>query len=218
MGKRIIIMKGGAAEYAVQRSRFIADTAAVRDEETAQAFLQEIKKKYYDARHHCYGWILEGGRRKKSGDDGEPSGTAGAPILTALERQGITDGLIVVTRYFGGIKLGTGGLTRAYAHAAAQGLAASTLAELQMLRRVAVTVAYPLFSPLENWLQKNEIRVADKSYAERVTVSLLLPPAEAAARQAELTDLTGGRAVWQDGGETQELIALTNEEKTSAGP
>ena len=106
MAKRIVIMTGGTAQYTVQRSRFITDTAAVRDEAAAQAFLQTIKKKYYDARHHCYGWIAAGGRRKKSGDDGEPSGTAGAPILAALERQGVTDGLIVVTRYFGGIKLG----------------------------------------------------------------------------------------------------------------
>lgn len=209
MGKRIIIMKGGAAEYAVQRSRFIADTAAVRDEETAQAFLQEIKKKYYDARHHCYGWILEGGRRKKSGDDGEPSGTAGAPILAALERQGITDGLIVVTRYFGGIKLGTGGLTRAYAHAAAQGLAASTLAELQTLRRFAVTVAYPLFSPLENWLQKNEIRVADKSYAENVTLTLYLTPDATETVKKAVADLTAGQACLKDQGEIETLVPLS---------
>lgn len=209
MGKRIVIMKGGAAEYAVQRSRFIADTAAVRDEETAQAFLQEIKKKYYDARHHCYGWILEGGRRKKSGDDGEPSGTAGAPILAALERQGITDGLIVVTRYFGGIKLGTGGLTRAYAHAAAQGLAASTLAELQTLRRVAVTVAYPLFSPLENWLQKNEIRVADKSYAENVTLTLYLTPDATETVKKAVADLTAGQACLKDQGEIETLVPLS---------
>lgn len=209
MDKRIVIMKGGAAEYAVQRSRFIADTAAVKDEETAQAFLQEIKKKYYDARHHCYGWILEGGRRKKSGDDGEPSGTAGAPILAALERQGITDGLIVVTRYFGGIKLGTGGLTRAYAHAAAQGLAASTLAELQMLRRVAVTVAYPLFSPLENWLQKNEIRVADKSYAENVTLTLYLTPDATETVKKAVADLTAGQACLKDQGEIETLVPLS---------
>ena len=209
MGKRIIIMKGGAAEYAVQRSRFIADTAAVRDEETAQAFLQEIKKKYYDARHHCYGWILEGGRRKKSGDDGEPGGTAGAPILTTLERQGITDGLIVVTRYFGGIKLGTGGLTRAYAHAAAQGLAASTLAELQTLRRVAVTVAYPLFSPLENWLQKNEIHVADKSYAENVTLTLYLTPDATETVKKAVADLTAGQACLKDQGEIETLVPLS---------
>ena len=209
MDKRIVIMKGGAAEYAVQRSRFIADTAAVKDEETAQAFLQEIKKKYYDARHHCYGWILEGGRRKKSGDDGEPSGTAGAPILAALERQGITDGLIVVTRYFGGIKLGTGGLTRAYAHAAAQGIAASTLAELQTLRRVAVTVAYPLFSPLENWLQKNEIRVADKSYAENVTLTLYLSPDATETVKKAVADLTAGQACLKDQGEIETLVPLS---------
>lgn len=208
MDKRIVIMTGGTAEYTVQRSRFITDTAAVRDEAAAQAFLQTIKKKYYDARHHCYGWIAAGGRRKKSGDDGEPSGTAGAPILAALERQGVTDGLIVVTRYFGGIKLGAGGLTRAYAHAAALGLAASALGELQILRCVAVTVAYPLVGPLENWLQKNEIPIADKNYAEKVTLILHLAPNAAEITKKAVADLTAGQAHLEDQGEIEALVPL----------
>ena len=217
MEKSIIIAKGATAEFTVQRSRFIANTAAAQDEREAQAFLQNIKKKYYDARHNTFAWRLCDGRQKSS-DDGEPGGTAGLPILTVMERQGVAGGIVVVTRYFGGIKLGAGGLVRAYGRAAALGLAASTLAELRRLRRVVVTIEYDLLSALENWSRQKEIRLADKSYAEKVTVSLLLPPAEAAARQAELIDLTGGRVVWQDGGETQALIALTNEEKPTAEP
>lgn len=217
MEKSIIIAKGATAEFTVQRSRFIANTAAARDEREAQAFLQNVRKKYYAARHNTFAWRLCDGRQKSS-DDGEPGGTAGLPILTVMERQGVAGGIVVVTRYFGGIKLGAGGLARAYGRAAALGLAASTLAELRRLRRIVVTIEYDLLSALENWSRQKEIRLADKSYAEKVTVSLLLPPAEAAARQAELIDLTGGRAVWQDGGKTQALIALTNEEKTTAEP
>lgn len=208
MGKRIVIMRGGTAEYTVQRSRFIANTAAVKDEEAAQAFLQAVKKAQYDARHHCYGWTFAGGLRKKSSDDGEPSGTAGAPILAALERQGITDGIIVVTRYFGGIKLGTGGLTRAYAHAAALGLAASSLAELQTLRQTVVTVAYPLLGTLEHWLQRNDIRIANKIYGEAVTLRLHLPADTAEAAKAAIADLTAGQAHLKDEGETEALVPI----------
>lgn len=217
MEKSIIIAKGATAEFTVQRSRFIANTAAARDEREAQAFLQNVRKKYYDARHNTFAWRLCDGRQKSS-DDGEPGGTAGLPILTVMEHRGVAGGIVVVTRYFGGVKLGAGGLARAYGRAAALGLSASTLAELRRLRRVFVTIEYDLLSTLENWSRQKEICLADKSYAEKVTVSLLLPPAEAAARQAELIDLTGGRAVWQDGGETQALIALTNEEKPTAEP
>lgn len=217
MEKSIIIAKGATAEFTVQRSRFITNTAAARDEREAQAFLQNVRKKYYDARHNTFAWRLCDGRQKSS-DDGEPGGTAGLPILTVMEHRGVAGGIVVVTRYFGGVKLGAGGLARAYGRAAALGLAVSTLAELHRLRRVIVTIEYDLLSALENWSRQKEIRLADKSYAEKVTVSLLLPPAEAAARQAELIDLTGGRVVWQDGGETQALIALTNEEKPTAEP
>lgn len=208
MAKRIVIMQGGTAEYTVQRSRFIAATAAIKDEEAAQAFLQAIRKTHYDARHHCYGWMFAGGLRKKSGDDGEPSGTAGAPILAAMERQGVTDGIIVVTRYFGGIKLGTGGLTRAYAHAAALGLAASALTELQTLRQIAVTVPYPRLGPLENWLQKNDVHIADKTYGETVTLRLRLPAESAEATKAAITDLTAGQAILNDEGETESFVPI----------
>ena len=130
-------------------------------------------------------------------------------MLGVLENHNLTNVCVVVTRYFGGIKLGTGGLARVYAHAAAQGLAASTLAELQTLRRVAVTVAYPLFSPLENWLQKNEIRVADKSYAENVTLTLYLSPDATETVKKAVADLTAGQACLKDQGEIETLVPLS---------
>ncbi|MGP1367589.1 MAG: IMPACT family protein [Schwartzia sp. (in: firmicutes)] len=208
MPRQLVILEGALAEYTVQRSHFIAETAAIADEDDAQAFLQAVKKQHYDARHHCYGWILAGGRQKKSGDDGEPSGTAGAPILSALERQGVTEGIIVVTRYFGGIKLGTGGLTRAYAHAAALGLAASRFAERQRFLRIAVTVSYPLLGTLENWLQKTAVHIDDKTYGENVTLRLHIVPEHVAEATKAIADLTAGRACLSEEGEIDTLLPL----------
>ncbi|MGP1586636.1 MAG: IMPACT family protein [Schwartzia sp. (in: firmicutes)] len=213
MPRQLVIIEGALAEYTVQRSRFIAETAAIADEDDAQAFLQAVKKKHYDARHHCYGWIAAGGRRKKSGDDGEPAGTAGAPILSALERQGVTEGIIVVTRYFGGIKLGTGGLTRAYAHAAALGLAASRFAERQRFLRVAVTIAYPFLGVIETYLQKHAIHIAEKTYGATVTLTLHLVPETAADTKKAIADRTAGQAHLSEEGEIDALLPLLDAQK-----
>ena len=213
MPRHLVILEGALAEYTVQRSRFIAETAAIADEDDAQAFLQAVKKKHYDARHHCYGWIAAGGRRKKSGDDGEPAGTAGAPILSALERQGVTEGIIVVTRYFGGIKLGTGGLTRAYAHAAALGLAASRFAERQRLLRIAVTIAYPFLGVIETYLQKHAIHIAETTYGETVTLRLDLVPEHAAETKKAIADHTAGQAHLSEEGEIDRLLPLLDAQK-----
>ena len=165
------ITEGSTAEFTVQRSRFIACTASVKTEEEAQAFLTAQKNKYYDARHH---WILgRDGAKQKASDDGEPSGTAGAPILDILKHGGFTDSIIVVTRYFGGIKLGTGGLTRAYGHAAQLGIEAAKTAKVMTMERVTVRIAYPLLGAVENELRQSGIRVEDSSYAEDVTLTLL---------------------------------------------
>jgi len=198
MGKRIVIMKGGAAEYAVQRSRFIADTAAVKDEETAQAFLQEIKKKYYDARHHCYGWILEGGRRKKSGDDGEPSGTAGAPILAALERQRITDGLIVVTRYFGGIKLGAGGLIRAYAGSVALAVKEIGIIEIKEQAGIAIQMSYAQYQEYGNFLRKHHLMELDTNFTDQIATMIYVDKEEKENIKAALVEFFNGKITLTD--------------------
>lgn len=208
MPRTIIIAAGATAEFTVQRSRFIASTAPAAAEADAQAFLLAMRKKYYDARHNCFAWILDDGSRQKSSDDGEPGGTAGVPILSVMQRQSIAAGIIVVTRYFGGIKLGAGGLTRAYSHAAALGLAASSLAERRLLSRIAVSLPYPLLGTLENWARQKEIRTADKRYAEKATLILCFTPEEAAARQAEILDITAGQASLEALGEEEVLLAL----------
>lgn len=188
-------IKGSAeASYEVQKSRFITHVSHAENEEEAREFIQQMKKKYFDARHNCSAWVLgEKGAKQKSNDDGEPGGTAGNPILEAIKKNGLTDIVIVVTRYFGGIKLGAGGLIRAYGHAAVLGIQAAQTVRMMPLRRVRITVDYSLLATVENWLRQNEIQSEEGTYAEQVTLPLLLPPETVEIRLAELTDLTSAR-------------------------
>ena len=188
------ITTGGEAEYEIQRSRFLTHTAHVETEQEAQDFIRTIKKKYFDARHNCSAWILGAkSSLQKSNDDGEPGGTAGNPILETMKKNGLTNTVIVVTRYFGGIKLGAGGLIRAYSHTAALGIEASGIQRMTLFCRTAVTISYSLLGTLENELRRQEIRIADKAFAEAVTLTLLLPRETAGQTIAELVDLTASR-------------------------
>lgn len=133
------------AEYVIKKSRFIATVCEVKSEDEAAAFIEEMKKKYWDARHNCSAYqVGPDGRFQRSSDDGEPAGTAGRPILEVLKKQGLTNTAIVVTRYFGGIKLGASGLIRAYSHAAALALEAADIAVYTPFTILTATVAYPL--------------------------------------------------------------------------
>ena len=203
----LTILKNGVAEYTIQRSRFIAYAAAVKSEDEARAFLARIRKEHYDARHCCSAWILGAdGARQKSSDDGEPGGTAGMPILEVLKRRELTDAMIVVVRYFGGIKLGAGGLTRAYAHAATIGVDASTLARRVLLRRLNVTVGYETLSSIEHWARKKNLRTGEAVYAEKVTLPLLVAPDACDDVIKELTDLTSATAVVEAQDEPEEIL------------
>ena len=189
------IIEPATAEYVIERSRFLTLAAPVSDEAEAQAVVAAQRKKYFDARHHCSAWILgEDSSKQKSSDDGEPGGTAGMPILDVIKRKGLTNVVVVVTRYFGGIKLGAGGLVRAYSHSAALALDAAKPAVNADFLRLAVAVPYPLLGSVENFLRQNNVRVADTAYADDVTFELLVPPPESAALQTELTNLTAARA------------------------
>ena len=179
------------AEYVIKKSRFIATVCEVKSEDEAAAFIEEMKKKYWDARHNCSAYqVGPDGRFQRSSDDGEPAGTAGRPILEVLKKQGLTNTAIVVTRYFGGIKLGAGGLIRAYGHAAVLGIEAATRIEMTPFTALHVTIGYDLLATVEHWIRQQEIRTEEADYAERVTLHLLLPPEEVEARLTELRDLT----------------------------
>ncbi|MCI6231316.1 MAG: YigZ family protein [Selenomonas sp.] len=190
-----------SASYEIQRSKFYTHTKHVESEEEARAFIQEQKKAYFDARHNCSAYVLgPDGAKQKSNDDGEPCGTAGNPILDAIKKNDLTDIVVVVTRYFGGIKLGAGGLIRAYSHSAVLGLEAADVVEMLPLAVVRVTISYDLLASVENFLRKKELRTGEKSYAEEVMVEVLLREEEKDDVLAALTDLTSGRARYEDAG------------------
>ena len=202
----LTIWKDGQAEFTVQRSRFIAYAAAVRSEEEARAFVARLRKEHYDARHCCSAWILGAdGAKQKSSDDGEPGGTAGMPILETMKRRGLTDAAVAVVRYFGGIKLGAGGLVRAYSHAASIGIDAATLARRVTLRRLDVTVGYELFSAIERWARQKNLRTGEAAYAENVTLPIFVKPEACDAAKKELTDLTAANAHLEEGDDEEIL-------------
>jgi len=184
----------GTSYYEIQKSKFYTYTAHVEDEAAAREFVQRIKKKHFDARHNCSAWILgHDSSQQKSNDDGEPGGTAGNPILEAIKQHGLTNIVVVVTRYFGGIKLGAGGLIRAYNHSASLGIEATPQVEVKPFSRVAVDLDYTLLGTVENWVRSNNVRTEETEYTDRVRVKLLVEPNDVEAVQRELVDLTSGR-------------------------
>lgn len=190
-----ILYSGGTAEIVEKKSRFIADLRPVRTEEEALAFLEETKKKHWDARHNCYAWIIgESGSFKRCSDDGEPSQTAGKPMLDVLEGEGITNVCAVVTRYFGGTLLGTGGLVRAYSGAVQAGLAVSTVLTVKPARKVSVTTDYNGVGKIQYMLGTNQITTLDIQYTDRVVLTVLVPEEDTGWFEKEITELTSGRA------------------------
>ena len=197
------------AEYEIKKSVFISHVKHVETEESAREFLQEIKKKYFDATHNCSAWILgENGDKQKSNDDGEPGGTAGNPILDAIKKNELTNIAVLVTRYFGGIKLGAGGLIRAYSHTAALGIAAAKIVQMTAFKKISVTIEYPLLAQVENFLRNKKICVENSEYAVDVTINILLEPAEVENFLADLTELTAANFLSEDLGEILIPVAV----------
>ena len=198
-----------SAEYEVKKSKFIAHVKNVENEESAREFLQLIRKKYFDATHNCSAWILgDNGNFQKSNDDGEPGGTAGNPILETIKKNNLTNTAVVVTRYFGGIKLGAGGLIRAYSHTAALGLDASKILQMTTFQKISLTIEYNFLATVENFLRKKNIRVESSDYADVVTLNILILPAQIENFLTELTDLTAANFLH----ELQEKILIPIEE------
>lgn len=186
--------ENGTASYEIQKSRFIAYTSHVETEAEARDFVATIKKKHFDARHNCSAWVLGAdSSQQKSNDDGEPGGTAGNPILEAIKQHGLTNVVVVVTRYFGGIKLGAGGLIRAYSHTASLGLEATPCLEVKPFCLMEAEMDYSLLGTVENWIRNEELRTGETAYLDKVTVRLLVEPADCEAISTELTNLTAAQ-------------------------
>lgn len=178
------------AEIIEKKSRFIGYAAPVESEEAAQAFLQEIRTKHRDATHNCYAYqVGEHNQYQRSSDDGEPSGTAGRPILEVIKGSGLANVIVVVTRYFGGTLLGTGGLVRAYSATAAAALAAGEAVRLIAAAEFSLTVEYQHWQRLEGWLAANSYPVQDVRFTDKVDVRFMIPSAEAAGLSQRLSEL-----------------------------
>ena len=194
------VYRGGEGEITEKKSRFIANVVPVSSEEEAEEFIESMKKKYWDARHNCYAYIIgERGEIKRFSDDGEPGGTAGKPILEVLAGEGITNAAIVVTRYFGGTLLGTGGLVRAYGAAAKEGLSASAVINKIPGMRLSITTDYTGLGKIQYLLGQRGITVLDTVYTDKVEMEALVSLKEGAAVKAEITEGTNGQAVLQEG-------------------
>ncbi len=182
----------------MNRSRFLADLFPVETEQEAQERIAEVRKKYYDARHHCYAFrIGPDGRTARSSDDGEPSGTAGMPILHVLTGRDVTNVLIVVTRYFGGILLGTGGLVRAYGGAASDALDAAGTVRMEPCSCYRMELSYSAWAELERKLSRT-VRIGEILYTDRVTVPFCFPVSSGNEPLEKVRELLEGKAepVW----------------------
>lgn len=181
-------------EWEVQKSRFISYVNHIENETQAQDFVNQIRKKHFDATHNCYAYIIgEHSDTQKSNDDGEPSGTAGVPILEVLKKNELSDVVVVVTRYFGGIKLGAGGLIRAYGKSATLGLEASVIVKKSVFNCYNLSMDYDLLGTLENYLHQKEIRIKDKNYTDKVDITILLPQNDSENTLKDITNLSAAR-------------------------
>ena len=179
------------SEFTEKRSRFIGQVWPVSSEEEAQERIRSAKNKYHDARHNCWCYRV-GPTTARYSDDGEPQGTAGQPMLKVLEREEVTNVCCVVTRYFGGILLGVGGLTRAYSKGAKDALIASGVAVMGAWARVEVPCTYPLFERVKLEIEGQSGVIDDVAYGADVVLSISLPAEKAEALQARLTELSAG--------------------------
>jgi len=189
------------SEFTEKRSRFIGRVCRVETEAEARAYIEKIKKQHYDARHNCWCYILHEGNVVRYGDDGEPQGTAGQPMLNVFQREGVENAVCVVTRYFGGVLLGAGGLTRAYAKSAKDALDAAGKARMTRWTRLCVRVPYPLFERLTRLIESHGGVAEGSDYGADVAVTLRLPRERAEAFSAALTELSGGGIVPETLGE-----------------
>ncbi|SFI99773.1 uncharacterized protein, YigZ family [Paenibacillus sp. UNC496MF] len=183
-------------EIVIKKSRFIGHGRPVASEEEAIAFIEEIKKLHWNATHNCSAYVVgERDECQKQSDDGEPSGTAGKPILEVIKHQGLKNVAVVVTRYFGGIMLGAGGLIRAYTDGAVAAIEAAEAITQVLHREVVVDVDYTWYGKLENEFRARGVRVGGTDFTDRVVIACLPEAPEADKFAAWITDLTQGQAV-----------------------
>lgn len=194
------VYQGGEGEIVEKKSRFIATVIPAGSEEEVLAFIESIRKKYWDARHHCFAYVIgERNELQRCSDDGEPSGTAGKPMLEVLLGEEIHNVAVVVTRYFGGTLLGTGGLVRAYSAATKQGLASSVIITKILGVKLCISTDYTGLGKIQYILGQRGLQILDSVYTDKVELEALIPENELVAVKTEITEGTNGQAMMQEG-------------------
>lgn len=189
-----VLLAGGQGEYVEKKSRFIATLRKCESEAEAEAFIYEMRKRYWDARHNCYAFVVGwNGELTRCSDDGEPGGTAGRPMLEVLQGEKIRNAAVVVTRYFGGVLLGTGGLARAYAQAVKEGLKNCALGRMRYGYEVELDADYGCIGKVLHILGSRGLEPVSSDYGERILLGLEVPAGELEDLRRDLTDATNGR-------------------------
>ena len=207
MAEYYIPTGAGEAEFVEKRSTFMGHVRLVETEDEARTFIAEMKKKYYDARHNCWCYIIKDGPERYS-DDGEPQGTAGIPMLEVMRREGVTNIVCVVTRYFGGVLLGAGGLLRAYTRSAKDALDAAGISVVRRWVEADVPCSYSQAEKLKMELQSCGALIGDVEYGAAVTIKILMPEEEAEDIKARIFDVSAGSVTLEVTGESFRAVPV----------
>ena len=195
MSEYKIVYKGGTGEIVEKKSRFIANVFKVESEDEALEIIEQTRKKYWDARHNCFAYIIgENGQTKRCSDDKEPQGTAGKPILEVIEGAGIINILVVVTRYFGGTLLGTGGLIRAYQAASKEGLEHSTVLSVSDGVLAQIDADYNSIGKIQYIAANMDITITDTQYTDKVVMTFIVPLDKCEELKKKIVEATAGKA------------------------
>ena len=194
MNGYLSVAKAYERETVIEKSRFICGIIPCDDEATAREFLEKTKKAHPFASHNCYAYIVENGEAARFSDDGEPQGTAGKPILDAMKAKGIINAAVVVTRYFGGIKLGAGGLIRAYFGAAAEAIDEAGTKEFMLSDEVTVSFSYDKYQGFLRFKEPFTHKIISQDFADQITVKLFIPSLTARDFTEKLNDFFAGKA------------------------
>lgn len=198
----------GQAESEIKKSRFITSLKRVYSEEEAKTFIAGLKKEHWEANHNCSAYVIgDNSEIQRSSDDGEPSGTAGVPMLEVLKKNDLINVCVVVTRYFGGTKLGAGGLIRAYSHAVSHGLQEVGLVIGKLQQEISLTIDYSLLGKLQNFLE-NDWFTKDTVFAEKVTVLCLVDEDQTDSFEAAVIDLLNGQVTIAKGTTSYQELPL----------
>ena len=195
----------GESEYEEKRSRCLGHLRPVETEEEARLFITEMKKKYHDARHNCWCYRIRGGAVRYS-DDAEPQGTAGLPMLEILQREGIENAVCVVTRYFGGVLLGTGGLLRAYQKAAKGAVEDAGISVVRAWTKMSIVCDYSDYEKIRSELEQQNAVISDTEYGEKVTLTVLVSQGQGTLVTEKLQDRTAGKCICTEEGIVNQAV------------